>query len=240
MIFFYTNIKYLRELNGLTQVQLADNLEITRGNISNWERGKGMPSIEILFAMSVKFSVSIDDLLSVDLSDSKNVTPSKSKFPKFKNLLVQDTAEAGHIGTSMEDSAVYGYKNVIIPGVDYDSTTIKIQGDSMAPVLLHGDYVVGRKLDSIDHIRSNHIYIVNSRVGIYVKHVTRYESGLWLIPESKEYSTELIPYEEVISVWEVMVRITESLDNPMHHPNYLQLLADMNEMKELIRKLDKT
>ncbi len=53
----------LRKQKAMSQNELADALFVTRQAVSKWEIGKGMPSIEILLALTKLFNVPIDYLL---------------------------------------------------------------------------------------------------------------------------------------------------------------------------------
>lgn len=61
---FNEKLQELRKQKGLTQEELAEALYVSRAAISKWEAGRGYPSIDSLKAISVFFSVTIDDLLS--------------------------------------------------------------------------------------------------------------------------------------------------------------------------------
>lgn len=63
---FNEKLQELRKNKGLTQEELAQILFVSRTAISKWESGRGVPSIESLKAISIFFSVSLDDLLSSD------------------------------------------------------------------------------------------------------------------------------------------------------------------------------
>jgi len=60
-------LKHLRELENLTQAQLAEKLGF-KGHvvITNWESGRRMPDVENLKLLSKFFKVSIDYLLGHD------------------------------------------------------------------------------------------------------------------------------------------------------------------------------
>ena len=45
---FPERIKYLRQTQGLNQVQLADKLGTTKQSISNWENDNIVPSVDML------------------------------------------------------------------------------------------------------------------------------------------------------------------------------------------------
>ena len=60
----------LRNQNGLTQAELADNLNISRASIGNYEAGKRLPDIDTLIKMSHYFGVSADYLLGLSEHDA--------------------------------------------------------------------------------------------------------------------------------------------------------------------------
>lgn len=57
-------IKELRKQNNLTQLELANKLNITDKAVSKWESNIGEPSIDLLMELSKLFDVSIDYLLT--------------------------------------------------------------------------------------------------------------------------------------------------------------------------------
>lgn len=61
---FHEKLQQLRKDKGITQEELAEALYVSRTAVSKWESGRGYPSIDSLKAISVYFSVTIDDLLS--------------------------------------------------------------------------------------------------------------------------------------------------------------------------------
>ena len=56
-------IRQLRQDRGLSQVDLAKRLNVTKQSVSNWENDNIQPSIEMLQKLSDVFSVSTDYLL---------------------------------------------------------------------------------------------------------------------------------------------------------------------------------
>lgn len=59
-------IKELRKAKGLTQVELAAALNVTKQCISNWENNNIQPSVDMLVKIAAYFSVSADYLLCID------------------------------------------------------------------------------------------------------------------------------------------------------------------------------
>lgn len=61
-----TRIKELRKEFGLSQVALADRMEVTKQTISNWENENIQPSIDMLVGLANIFNVTTDYLLGLD------------------------------------------------------------------------------------------------------------------------------------------------------------------------------
>ncbi len=60
------NILALRRKAGLSQEQLAEQLEVTRQTISKWEGGHSVPDLEKLQAMCRVFGVTLDELTGTE------------------------------------------------------------------------------------------------------------------------------------------------------------------------------
>ena len=56
-------IRQLREARGMTQVELARQLSVTKQSVSNWENNNIQPSVEMAVAIADFFGVTLDDLL---------------------------------------------------------------------------------------------------------------------------------------------------------------------------------
>ena len=62
-------IRKYRKDRGLTQEQLADMINVSKGRISNWEQGINRPDADILADMCRALKVSPSELLDVHLSE---------------------------------------------------------------------------------------------------------------------------------------------------------------------------
>ena len=60
-------LKEKRKELGLTQEQLAKDLNVSRSAISNWEIGRNYPDIETLITISNVFNIPLDYLLNEDI-----------------------------------------------------------------------------------------------------------------------------------------------------------------------------
>ncbi|MBQ2938186.1 MAG: helix-turn-helix domain-containing protein [Clostridia bacterium] len=61
-----------RKKNKLTQMQLAEKLNITDRAISKWENGKAMPDSSIMLDLCNELKISVNELLSGEMIDMKD------------------------------------------------------------------------------------------------------------------------------------------------------------------------
>ena len=76
----------LRKKSGLSQEQLAEQLNVSRQAISKWESGSAFPESEKLIIISNYFGVSVDYLLKDDVADdmkAANINLEADKNPKM-------------------------------------------------------------------------------------------------------------------------------------------------------------
>ena len=89
-IMFGDVIKNLRLSHNLNQVQLANDLNVSKQTISNWENNNILPSIEMLVKISYFFSVSTDVLLEIDQRKYLEITGLSDKQLSHLQALIDD------------------------------------------------------------------------------------------------------------------------------------------------------
>ena len=82
----------LRKAKGLTQMKVAESLEVSRQAVSRWEVGDAVPSTENLKCLSILFGVPIDYLVNdADVWEQNcvgNAVAKEKEKPKRKMLMV--------------------------------------------------------------------------------------------------------------------------------------------------------
>lgn len=68
-----------RKRNNLTQMQLAEKLNITDRAISKWENGKGMPDSSIMIDLCKELQISVNELLSGEMIEMNNYNEKAEK-----------------------------------------------------------------------------------------------------------------------------------------------------------------
>lgn len=86
----HERIKQLRTERGLSQVDLANKLNVSKQSISNWENDNIQPSIEMLIKLSHVFSVSTDFLLGEDSRQFLEVTNLSPEYIPHIQQIIDD------------------------------------------------------------------------------------------------------------------------------------------------------
>lgn len=59
------NIRAARKMAGVTQKELAERLQIHQKDISRWEKGVHVPTVEMLIKICRELNVSADEILEL-------------------------------------------------------------------------------------------------------------------------------------------------------------------------------
>ena len=85
-----TRIKELRKEFGLSQVELAFRMEVTKQTISNWENENIQPSIDMLVALANVFNVTTDYLLGLDDVPRLSIEGLPLSFAAHLSQIIED------------------------------------------------------------------------------------------------------------------------------------------------------
>lgn len=150
---FGERLKELRIENGLTQLQLAEILDISKSNISKYEAGSVEPNLDIITKSAVYFSIPTDYLLGlsdkrIDKSDHEWKLPHVQnrlgsilfKFREREKLSTGEFAQKMGISESLETELEQG---MYVPTMSLIEKIAKITGYNV-------DYLTG----ATDHTRT--------------------------------------------------------------------------------------
>ena len=73
-------IQYYRKRSGLSQEELGQKMLLSRQTVSLWEMDKTLPTIDNLLRLKEIFSISIDDILSVDTPTEDGAGDAKEMY----------------------------------------------------------------------------------------------------------------------------------------------------------------
>lgn len=89
---FGSMIASLRKENGMTQLELAEKMNVTDKAVSKWERDLAFPDVQTLPKLAELFGVSIEDLIKARTEE--NVKNDKEKRKKILELVLKGIAIA--------------------------------------------------------------------------------------------------------------------------------------------------
>lgn len=93
---FGEKLSFLRKQRGMTQMELAEKLDISRQAVSRWEQGTSEPSTENLVSIGKLFGVSVDALVNENVqlqtgsavlvaeAEEKGTTEKRNKYGILK------------------------------------------------------------------------------------------------------------------------------------------------------------
>ncbi|MCB9174020.1 MAG: helix-turn-helix domain-containing protein [Flavobacteriales bacterium] len=247
------NIKHLRTLKGLTQEQLAIELNITKSRIGSYEEGRSEPLIDTLIEFSTYFKLPIDALVKNDLSLSSTDTfidigNQRVLFPirvdeNNDNVIevVTKEASAGYLQGYTDTEFV---ANLPIMSLNFLPTgkhrAFPIKGDSMHPWVKDGDVVVCEYLESIHQVKNSYCYIILTKNdGLVYKRVftDKIEEGyLTLSSDNKMYQPYLLHLSDVLEIWQFKLNlcIGQYQEDELNPASILNLMRSVGiELKDL-------
>ena len=133
----------LRKNSGLSQEQLAEQLNVSRQAISKWEQGTAVPESEKLITISNYFGVTVDYLLKDDTADTTNTT---AEVMEEKNKMMAGIVICIAGIVSM---VIWGLLSIFRPETSNqlsDSSMITIDGNGIFLILCVVAIVVGASL----------------------------------------------------------------------------------------------
>lgn len=253
------NIKYLRRRSGLTQEQMAEKIGIKRSLLGAYEEGRADPRLNNLLKISEIFDISVDTLISIDLTKNDPT----AALPTGKNTnggmkvlaitvdsedrenieIVPQKAAAGYLNGYSDPEYIEELPKFQLPILPKNASyrAFEISGDSMLP-LQPGTIIIGKYLESTSDIKNGKTYVlVTKKEGVVYKRVFNYlnENGkLFLVSDNEQYSSYEVPGDEVLEIWEAKAYISLSFPEPSNAEGMtLKKLAGivMDLQQEVIR-----
>jgi len=243
-----SNLKYLRKKSKISQGELAEEFEVARTTMGDYERGKTEPNLGMLIRMSSKFDVAIDDLITSDLTHGEleivrqeglRVLAISVDRDNNENIELVDTkAEAGYLDSFNDPEYIRDLPKISFPNIpDGTFRGFEIRGDSMLP-MESGSIVLCSYVENLSQIKDGKTYIVVSEdQGLVYKRVRNKvnESKLILSSDNESYVPYEIAYHDVSEIWQYYAHL--SFSDTKSTFNYLleEKLSDIQKKVTEIR-----
>ncbi len=211
-------LKIIRKSKQMTQETIANYLGIATNTYSQYESGKRHPSIETLKKLSEYYNVSIDSLISGDMSQPKTYNSLAKKLsylnddkltqltgyidrlsdepsPNLKPIRILGEVAAGYpiLAITDDENVIYTDKNA-----DF---ALKVRGDSMEPKIHDGDIILIREQSTLNtgeigivqiHYDAEHSEVTCKKVYVHKNH-------LELISLNKKYEPIILEQDQYMS-----------------------------------------
>lgn len=240
MSIFSENIRYLRSKLGVSQQSVADSINITRGRYAKYEDSANSPSPEILISVSRYYKVSIDLLLTVDLKkysiddilrlpDNRIVLPIKvGKTGENKIEIVPHKGKMGYLTGYNDPEYIEGLQHMSLPFLRNGKyRAFPVEGDSMPPYN-DGTYIIGKYIESKEHLKKGKTYMFVTRDGIVYKRFGKLNnSGTFVSSDNIFYEPYEIEWKDILEIWEFAGSVnTKELETPSKDINILEKMYE--------------
>lgn len=173
-------IKYLMREMGLKQVQFAERVGVDTSNLSKYLNAHMPLSESFLNRIVVNLGVSKEWLSEgTDLPFGKAVVRADGDNPAAGGAGATPVYDVDvTAGVSSGRNELFASENIVgwvnLPNMSPDCRIVRVSGDSMAPVIMDGDFVAVREVSNPSQIYWGQIYVVQLDDFRLVKYLRRH------------------------------------------------------------------
>lgn len=255
-IFLGSNVKFLRNREGLTQQNLSEVLAMSRSKLNCIETGQTKsPAIEDILKFSSHFKISVDTIIKVDLSKLgelkiRELQSGNDVYIKGGNLrvlaitvdknnnenveFVPIKAKAGYSAGYNDPEYIASLPRFSLPNLPKQGTfrIFPTTGDSMLPVP-EGSEVVGRFVEDWQTIKPNTpcIVVLKNNQDFVFKLVRLTDDNCFLLSSLNPiYKPYEVTSEEVLEIWRLHSFSSKKI--PEQLPDLQGLLEKVRDFEE--------
>ena len=205
-------LKEKRIYKGLSQTEIASQLQVNRSSYCSWESGRAKPNQKNLIALAKILDVPVtyfeseynivnnylqlspdNQIMAEEYVEELLISQQASNVtPLFSVQVLSDIQLSAGLGerffdefeteTVYSDEEQYGY-----------DIAAWIEGDSMEPVYNSGEVALIRS-NGFDY--DGAVYALSWNDSVYIKKLYREEDGFRMVSLNKDYPEKFIPYED--------------------------------------------
>lgn len=248
------NIRKIRTVKKLSQASFAEIFNLARPSVGAYEEERSEPKLETVIQIANYFGISIDSLLTKELTindlynfnvhleeDVKDHVVQEKKAgigeDFIKSVLVPGEKQLEYIVHISNRDFISSLPKVLVPKYhDKNIRAFEMTADDMHDNL-HGinmgDLVFGRKLKAPYKFPKGKLQILITKEKVYIRRVNSRKDQLELIPDNSNFDPVAIAKGEVIEAWEVFGYFSQKIEAPtliseriMHLENLFDLLNE--------------
>ena len=254
------NVKILRKRKGKSQDEMAQELGINRSTYSGYENNVAQPNLENILKISHFFSVTIEDLISKDFSNFKELdwrllsqrSEARSKGNGLRVLatvvnfnndevveVIPEKASAGYTSGFSDPDFFIDFPTLSLPFLSSNKKyrAFPIQGDSMPPVN-QGAIVVGEFVYDWTTLKDHAMcVIVTKSEGIVFKKIKKNVAadGLMLISTNLKYAPYQVSFSDVLEIWKFVCYVSREV--PEYQSDENGVVKALQQVQSDVREL---
>jgi transcriptional regulator with XRE-family HTH domain len=254
MSLFSDNIRSLRIKHQVSQEKLAEKLIITRGRYVKYEDGSSEAPYDILKRIAQYYQLSIDLLLSVDVSkidveqllqleNNRVILPIQVDVAG-KNCIevVTQKAKAGYLSGYADPEYIEQLQQISLPFLGLGKYRgFPVDGDSMPPHQ-NGDIIVGRYVEQLTDMLLGKTYILITRnEGVVYKRIKSQKNNrIEVASDNYFYPPYEIKSSNIMEIWEYQCSIarsdaqTEAMENTTIKNMFFELKNEITDLRKSI------
>lgn len=241
--------KEIRESKGYTQQAFAALLGV-KNSTADIERGKSKISGKIVMELLKQFKV--NPMWLYGESNQRYIQTLQNVSPKVvstnpegdENLIMVNVKAAAGYPNNLQDVEWFDSLPAFnLPLPQFRNATYRgfeVEGDSMLPSLLPGEWVMGKAIISIDEVTNGTICVIVTKDTVVVKKIQKLKdpSKLVLISLNDLYPPFTVEVNDIQELWEVKSKLSFDIDsNPSQEVILSQLQQSVETLKKEIKNL---
>ncbi len=220
------NIKKIRAVKKISQSDFADLFNLSRGSVGSYEEGRAEPKIDTIIRIANYFSLSIDLLLTKELTVNElyrfDIFKEEFHHKAAEKIIIEDkdqnkedtplvTRESylEYIVSFQNKDYINRLPYVKLPNTQHEkSRAFEVQDDAMefnSKGLLIGDILSCSLLTKEDYARLplGEVYVIITDKGIYTRRLSHHKPKLLFEADNPNYDALEISETELLELWKV-------------------------------------
>lgn len=251
MSYFGKNIKKIRRLKKLSQTAFAELFDLNRGNISAYEEGRSEAKIDTVIRIAKYFSISIDKLLTKELTineiynfdifkkhlnhNSKGalIEPAR-QFPQVSFLKKTDFAAYGESPNRTEFAE--NLPKLCLPGAKNSFLAIENPGRAMQKAnsgIFPGDILICSPLGKNTGFSSQEVFALVLKNEVKTTRLQEKDDHFGLFFDNPDFPNEFLPKKQALEIWKVESILSSQI------PPATNFSARLNALEKRIETLEK-
>lgn len=248
---FHTNLQHLRKLKGISQDEMAAQLDIKRSRLGAYEEGRSEPSLDFMIQLSDYFKLPIDILVKKDLSKAESIPSievgnqrilfpiSIDKSNRGMVEIVDLKASAGYLNGYGDPEYIESLQKMQLPFTKNGThRAFPIKGDSMPP-LKTGSMVVGKFVEDFSSLKDGKTYIlITKNDGIVYKRIHRDKKSKTLFhlhSDNPVYAPYSVHIKEILEAWSFVSSINQE-ELEAGGADNATIIQMLNEIRQQLKK----